>query len=160
MHHINEVSLKREQKEHKENMARKTLSLKNEQLLQYTEVISSKNEFLNVLKDGLSRMRNTEAKQWVNKITEEVNKEKQDFLFHKLFSEIHQDFINRMTEKHKNLTANDIRILSFIRINLGTREIANLMNISPKSVDITRYRIRKKLDLSHEDDLNKYVREM
>ncbi len=160
MQKINDVSIKREQKLHKEKMALKTLSLRNEQLLQYTEVISSKNEFLNHLKDGLSQMRNAEAKQWVNKIAEEVNKEKQDFLFHKLFSEIHQDFINRMTEKHKNLTANDIRILSFIRINLGTREIANLMNISPKSVDITRYRLRKKLDLSHEDDLNKYVREM
>ena len=156
----NEKNIKRERLLNKEKMAIQTLSLKNEQLLQYTEIISNKNKFLNKLKDGLSQMRNTEAKHWENRITEEVNKEKQNFLFHKLFSETHQDFINRLTEKHKDLTANDIRILSFIKINLGTREIANLMNISTKSVDISRYRLRKKLGLSHEDDLNKYIREI
>jgi len=160
MRHRHDLKIKKEQKAHKEELAIKTLGFKNEQLLQYTEVISSKNEFLNRLKDGLSRMRNSEARHWENKIEEEVNKEKKNFLFHKLFSEVHQDFINRLTEKHTNLTANDIRIVSFIRINLGTKEIANLMNISPKSVDIARYRLRKKLDLAHEADLNKYIREI
>lgn len=160
MRHKQELKLKKEQKAHQDELAVKTLGFKNEQLLQYTEVISSKNEFLNQLKDGLSRMRNADAKRWENKIEDEVNKEKKNFLFHKLFSEVHQDFINRLTSKHTILTANDIRIVSFIRINLGTKEIANLMNISPKSVDIARYRLRKKLDLAHEDDLNKYIREI
>lgn len=160
LRHRSELKIKKELKVHKEELAQKTIGYKNEQLLQYTEVISDKNDFLSQLKDGLSRMRNTEARHWENKIEEEVNKEKKNFLFHKLFSEVHQDFINRLTEKHTSLTANDIRIISFIRINLGTKEIANLMNISPKSVDIARYRLRKKLDLAHENDLNKYIRDI
>jgi len=160
MQRVNRFKLRNESKRFQEDLLKQTVNLKNEQLLQYTEVISRKNGFLIELKEALAKMRNSEARHWENKISEEVSLEKKDFLFHKLFSEIHQDFITRLTEKHPNLTANDIRLLSFIRINLGNREIANLMNITPKSVDVGRYRLRKKLDLQHEEDLNKYVREL
>lgn len=160
MNRINRLKLTKAKKAHKQSMAAKTISMKNEQLLQYTEIISRKNEFLIEVKEGLGRMRNSEAKQWENKIMEEVNNEKKNFIFHKLFSELHQDFIDRLTQKHPSLTANDIRTLSFVRINLGTREIASLMNISPKSVDISRYRLRKKLELPREADLNQYIRDL
>ena len=160
MNKLNKLKLKKEQDVHSQNIINKTITIKNEQLLQYAEIIGKKNEFLLEVKDGLSRMRNTDAKHWENKILDEVNNEKKNFFFHKLFSELHQDFINRLTEKHPNLTPHDVRILSFIRINLDTREIANLMNISTKSVDINRYRIRKKLDLPHEADLNLYIRDL
>ena len=159
MDRINKRKLAHQKRHYQEEEAGRTLLMKNEQLLQYTEIISHKNEFLNELKSGLEKMRNAEAQRWINKITNEVNNEKKEFLFHKLFSEIHQDFIARITDKYPKLTANDVRLLSFIRINLDSREIANLMSISQKSVDTNRYRLRKKLELSHEDDLNLFVRD-
>jgi hypothetical protein len=149
-----------EKEKHKRSIVKKTIDIKNEQLLQYTEVISRKNAFLNEVKDGLARMRSSEAKQWERKIEDEVNSEKKNFFFHKLFSELHQDFITRLSEQYPNLTAHDVRLISFIRINLGTREIANLMNVTTKSVDVSRYRIRKKMNLSHETDLNVFIREL
>ncbi len=156
---ISQIKLKKQEKIYAENEASKTISLKNEQLLQYTEIISHKNEFLNKLKVGLESMRNTDAKRWANMINDEVNNEKKEFLFHKLFSEIHQDFIARLTEKFPNLTSNDIRVLSFIRANLENKEISNLMNISPRSLDTNRYRLRKKLNLEQGVDLNQFVRD-
>lgn len=160
MTRISNIKFQKKQKAYKAKMAIKTIDLKNEKLLQYVEVINNKNEFLNEIKGGLERMKNAEAKRWVNKIDDEINNEKKNFLFHKLFSELHQDFIVRLTKKHNNLTSNDIRIISFIRITLGNREIANLMNISRKSVDVARYRLRKKFKLPHETDLDKYIREL
>lgn len=160
MNKIANIKIKREQATYHQSVTKKSISVKNDQLLQYAEVISRKNEFLIELKEGLARMRNSDARQWENKILDEVSSEKKNFFFYKLFSEIHQDFINRLTEKYPQLTSHDVRILSFVRINLGTKEIANLMNISPKSVDINRYRIRKKMGLSHETDLNLFIREL
>ncbi|MDA3853408.1 MAG: hypothetical protein PF444_04105, partial [Bacteroidales bacterium] len=155
----NRKKLTKQKNSFKQKDAEKTAAMKNEQLLQYTEIISHKNEFLNDVKSGLERMRNADAQLWANKINNEVNNEKKEFLFHKLFSEIHQDFIARISEQYPSLTSNDIRLLSFIRINLESREIANLMNISSKSVDTNRYRLRKKLALPHTAELNQFVRD-
>lgn len=156
---VNRRKLKRQKDMYTQLDAKKTLSMKNEQLLQYSEIISHKNEFLNKLKLGLEKMRNSEAKRWVNMISKEVNNEKKEFLFHKLFSEVHQDFIGRITSEYPSLTNNDIRILSFIRTNLDKKEICNLMNITPRSLDTNRYRLKKKLNLDSEIDLNQFIRE-
>ncbi|MFZ5940619.1 MAG: triple tyrosine motif-containing protein [Bacteroidota bacterium] len=156
---VSERKLKKQKQLYKECESQKTLSLKNEQLLQYIEIISHKNEFLIRLKSGLESMRNKEAMNWANRIADEVDNEKKEFLFHKLFSEIHQDFISRLTNQYPDLTSNDIRILSFIRINLDNKEISNLMNISQRSLDTNRYRLRKKLALDHSTDLNQFIRD-
>lgn len=156
----NKSKLQKQKQHYKQRDAQKTLAMKNEQLLQYTEIISHKNELLNKVKGGLESMRNSEAQRWASLITSEVNNEKKEFLFHKLFSEIHQDFITRLTDQYPSLTSNDVRILSFIRINLDKNEICNLMNISPRSLDTNRYRLRKKLDLDHSTDLNQFIRDL
>ena len=95
----------------------------------------------------------------VNTISKEVNSEKKDFLFHKLFSEVHQDFVSRISKTYPSITSNDVRLLSYIRINLDKIEISNLMNISPRSIDMSRYRIRKKLKLEKGVDFNQFIRE-
>ncbi|WP_430815122.1 triple tyrosine motif-containing protein [Carboxylicivirga sp. RSCT41] len=155
---INKGKLNRQKQDMLSAQASETLQMKNEQLLQYTEIISHKNEFLNKLKDGLESMRNQDAQRFVNMISDEVNNEKKEFLFHKLFSEVQQDFINRLTDVYPTLTSNDVRTLSFIRINLDKKEIANLMNITPRSLDTNRYRLRKKLDLDQQTDLDQFIR--
>ena len=104
MSSINKRKLNKQKQQMLSVQASETLQMKNEQLLQYTEIISHKNEFLNKIKDGLESMRNQDAQRWVNMISDEVNNEKKEFLFHKLFSEVQQDFISRLTEKYPSLT--------------------------------------------------------
>ncbi|RRT88704.1 helix-turn-helix transcriptional regulator [Empedobacter falsenii] len=71
--------------------------------------------------------------------------------------EIHQDFIKRLADKYSNLTAKDLKLCVFLRMNLSTKEIAPLMHLNYRSVELQRYRLRKKMQIPSEINLNKYM---
>lgn len=71
--------------------------------------------------------------------------------------EIHQDFIQRLTLKFPSLTAKDIKLCVFLRMNLSTKEIAPLMHLNYRSIELQRYRLRKKMQISSEVNLNKWM---
>lgn len=145
---------------YEKRLKKEAVESKHEQLMQFLEVIAHKNSFLLDLKGILSRMRNSEASRCVTKIDEELNREKKLFLYHKLFSESNQDLIIRISKAYPALTDNDIRIIALIRINMSSKEIAAFLNISNSSFDTSRYRIRKKLGLNHDEDLNFFIRSL
>ncbi|PWD97938.1 triple tyrosine motif-containing protein [Marinilabilia rubra] len=151
--------LRLKHKQYKKLAAEEQVQAKKQQLLQFTEIIRHKNSFLVEVRGALAQMKNSAAARWVNKIDQEINKEKKEFLFHKLFSEDHQDFIQRISAQYEELTPHDIRLISFIRINANTSEIAQFLNISNSSVDTARYRLRKKLNLEPNQNLDKFIRE-
>ena len=72
------------------------------------------------------------------------------------FDNIHNDFFKRLKEKHPQLSSNEYKLCAYLRINLTSKEISKLMNISTRSVETNRYRLRKKLDLANEINLNDY----
>jgi AraC family chitin signaling transcriptional activator len=55
------------------------------------------------------------------------------------------------------LTPNDLKLCVYLRLNLSSKEIAPMLNISPQSVEIKRFRLRKKMDLDHEENLTDYI---
>ena len=67
------------------------------------------------------------------------------------------DFLKKIKQLHPTLTPNDLRICAYLRLNLSSKEIAPLLNISVRSVEIKRYRLRKKMDLPHEKGLVEYI---
>lgn len=69
----------------------------------------------------------------------------------------HQGFFKRLKEKYPNLTPNDLRLSSYLRMNFTTKEIAKLLNISGRAVEISRYRLRRKLSLGHDKNLTEYL---
>ena len=73
------------------------------------------------------------------------------------FNQVHQGFIERLAERYSNLTNHDLRHCSYIKMNLSTKEISRLMNISPASVQKARVRLKKKLELSQDDDLFEFI---
>jgi len=77
--------------------------------------------------------------------------------FEKWFSEIHTGFIRKLRADYPKLTLLEIKVCALLRLNLTSKEIASLMNVEPSSVNIYRYRIRKKLGLSNHDDLLVYL---
>lgn len=155
--YVKNQKLRLKHKQDRKRYVEEQIQSKKQQLLQFTEVIRHKNTFLTEVRAALEQMKNSAASRWVNKIDQEINKEKKEFLFHKVFAEDHQDFIQRISSKYEGLTQHDIRLLSFIRINANTNEIAQFLNISTSSVDTARYRLRKKLDLDHSQNLNKFI---
>ena len=68
-----------------------------------------------------------------------------------------QGFFKMLLEKHPNLTPNDLRLCSYLRMNFATKEIAKLLNISGRAVEISRYRLRRKMNLSHDVNLTEYL---
>ena len=68
-----------------------------------------------------------------------------------------EGFFRKLKEKYPSLTPNDLRLCSYLRMNFTTKEIANLTNISQRAVEIGRYRLRRKLNLSHDVNLTEFL---
>lgn len=72
------------------------------------------------------------------------------------FEQKHRNFFKRLKEMHPQLTNNDLRLCACLKLNLETKDIASLMNLSVRAVENNRYRLRKKLDLKPTQNLNEY----
>jgi AraC family chitin signaling transcriptional activator len=72
-------------------------------------------------------------------------------------NQIHNEFIINLTKKYPNLTSKDIKLCIYLKMNLSSKEIAPMMNISFRGVELQRYRLRKKLNLTQEESLSKFL---
>lgn len=80
----------------------------------------------------------------------------EDFEYH--FLQIHESFYKNLEQKHQNLTNYDKRLAAMLKLRLSTKEISNLLNVTPKTIENSRTRLRKKLDLTNtKEDLSKYL---
>ena len=73
---------------------------------------------------------------------------------------LHPGFLGRLLVKHPNLTPKEKKLSAYLRLDLSSKEIAGLQNVSPKSVEIARVRLRKKLKLSREIRLSRYLQQV
>ncbi|RYY00234.1 MAG: hypothetical protein EOO53_22325 [Gammaproteobacteria bacterium] len=69
------------------------------------------------------------------------------------FDKVHTDFLVVLKSRYPNLTPGELKLCAYLRMNLSNKEIAQLVNISTRGVEIARYRLRKKLGLSKETNL-------
>ncbi|WP_199711407.1 histidine kinase [Flavobacterium sp. 123] len=72
-------------------------------------------------------------------------------------NQIHNEFIVNLSKKYPNLTSKDIKLCIYLKMNLSSKEIAPMMNISFRGVELHRYRLRKKLNLVQEENLSKFL---
>lgn len=77
--------------------------------------------------------------------------------FEKNFDIVYDDFLKRLGEKYPQLTMSDKKMCAYLKMELSSKEIAPLMNITVRSVEMTRYRLRKKLGLCREDNLTEFL---
>ncbi|HIB37101.1 triple tyrosine motif-containing protein [Mesonia sp.] len=131
---------------------------KNRELAASTMNIIRKNEFLTELKQKLANANTDQEIQEVISIINRNIAEKDNWkLFKEAFDNADKDFLQSVKEKHPNLTSNDLKLCAYLRLNLSSKEIAPMLNISVRSVEIKRYRLRKKMDLAHEQGLVEYI---
>ncbi|UII78696.1 triple tyrosine motif-containing protein [Flagellimonas sp. CMM7] len=132
---------------------------KSNELAASTLSIIKKNELLSKVKEQL--VSNIEDKNSVKPIITIIDKslnQNDDWeLFKEAFNNADRKFLKKLKKSHPNLSPNDIRLCAYLRLNLSSKEIAPLLNISPRSVEIKRYRLRKKMDLTHDDNLVNYI---
>jgi DNA-binding CsgD family transcriptional regulator len=84
-----------------------------------------------------------------------MDKEWENFSIH--FDKTHSDFLIHLKEKHPDISHNELKLSAYLRMNLTTKEIAQLSSISVRGVEISRYRLRKKLQLDSEVSLYDYL---
>jgi ligand-binding sensor domain-containing protein/DNA-binding CsgD family transcriptional regulator len=117
--------------------------------------IVHKNEFLTKIREELLILKKTPHDEnisekilpIISRINKEVGHDKQREVFEKAFDEVHEAFMNRLKSKYPSLTPTELRLCAFLKMNISTKEIAPLMNISVRGVEICRYRVRKKLGI-------------
>jgi ligand-binding sensor domain-containing protein/DNA-binding CsgD family transcriptional regulator len=138
---------------------------RDKELANQTMSIIQKNKFLTRLSEELQRVQNSTDDSGVktkmalikNRIKREIDNQQQQKLFETYFEDVHNEFFTRLKEKHSQLTPNDLKLCAYIRMNISTKGMATLLNISYRGVEISRYRLRKKLDLSRDVNLAIYL---
>ncbi|NUY82210.1 histidine kinase [Flavobacterium sp. MAH-1] len=80
--------------------------------------------------------------------------------FESNLSQVHNEFIKNLSKRYPQLTSKDIRLSIYLRMNMSSKEIAPLMNISFRGVELHRYRLRKKLGLAAEESISKFMLEI
>jgi DNA-binding CsgD family transcriptional regulator len=138
---------------------------KTNEMASTTMHLLQKSELLLKIGDELRKVeRNTkepETKKEIRKLTNllqddaQLDSDWEQFSYH--FDQVHSDFFKRLKEKYPNLTHKDHRLCAYLRLNLSTKEIAPLMNISVRGVEISRYRLRRKLELGNDDNLTEFL---
>ncbi len=114
-----------------------------------------------LLKDLKSQIGKTKSEKPVEEITALIDKQLEDdsdwTKFESAFNELDFEFIANLNKRHQGLTRQEVRLLVYIRLNLSNKEISELLNIGLKSVEMKRYRVRKKLGLEKSQNLSEYI---
>ena len=153
-----------------ENILQKqNLEHKNRELTSNTLYILQKNEILEDLKEEIDTVLNdantiTTTKQKLKAMQKNVvnNLEKtQDWeLFKVRFNEVYQGFFRYLESNHPALTPKDLQLCAYLKLSFTTKEIANLLNNSARGVETSRYRLRKKLNLSEDSNLIEFLQKI
>ena len=69
------------------------------------------------------------------------------------FDQVHANFLSNLKVKYPNLSPSDLKLCAYFKLNLSSKEIAQLLNITSRAVEVSRYRLRKKLNLTPEINL-------
>lgn len=134
---------------------------KNRELAVSTMSLMKKNELLALIKDDLKRTStdndDKSIKSVIKTINESISGDNSWTIFKEAFNSADNDFLKIIKLAHPSLTPNDLRLCAYLRLNLSSKEIAPLLNISVRSVEVKRYRLRKKMDLPHETSVVEYI---
>ena len=132
---------------------------KNRELAISTMSIINKNRVLNKIKKELKNSQSADNITALKLVDSNLNDSKDWSYFERAFNNADKGFLEKIKQIHPDLTPNDLRFCAYLRLNLSSKEMAPLLNISVKSVETKRYRLRKKLGLEHDSGLVNYILE-
>lgn len=138
---------------------------KNTELASSTMHLVKKGELISKLSEELKSLSKqfknsqftTAAKKMLGSLNEDEKLDEDWEIFSNHFDEVHSDFTKNLKQKHPKLTGGEMKLCINLRMNLSTKEIAQLMNISVRGVEVSRYRLRKKLELPSDASLYDYL---
>lgn len=169
--HINEqrkiiqnrkVELEKQLTQMKTRQIEDELEHKNKELANSAMSIIKNKELLKKIKSEIQTRKEHFTDQYnynklVKLIDKSIESDEENIVFETNFNAVHESFHQKIIHSHPDLTPRDLKLCAFMRMNLSNKEIAPLMNITYRGVEIHRYRLRKKLRLDRNDDLIKYL---
>jgi DNA-binding CsgD family transcriptional regulator len=147
-----------------EEKLRFTIEHNNKSLTAYTLNLIHKNEVLDDIKTQVQQIRilpEPELRMSLNSLLKAVNysvhldKDWDNFKHH--FEQVHQGFFDKLKEQYPGLSPYDLRLCSLVKLNLETKQIATLLDISIESAKVARSRVRKKMGLQVEQNLQEFL---
>lgn len=141
------------------------ISHKSIQLANYTMTIVRKNELLMNIKDELQKQKKELGPRYpdyyyrklLKMLDRGISSEEEWEKFEYHFDQAHADFFKRLKQQYPELTQADLKLSAYLRLNLTSKEIAPLLNISIRGVEVRRYRLRKRLYLDTEENLVEFL---
>ncbi len=141
------------------------IASKNKELATSTMHLINKNSFINsvkshlitILKNRNNELVSSDIKRIIKDIDKHISVDDtwEHFAVH--FDQVHGDFARRLREAYPDLTPQEMKLSAYLRLNLSTKEIADLLSISTRGVEIARYRLRKKLGLERAVNLQDFI---
>lgn len=144
------------------------LASKNRELANSAMTLVYKNELLQKLSDEIMKLKDENGKKLSEDQTRKIQKvindgmndERDWHLFENSFNEAHESFFKKLKAQHPDLVPNDLKLCAYLRMNMSSKEMSSLLNISLRGVEIRRYRLRKKLEVAHDKNLTEFLMEL
>ena len=144
---------------------RTEIDLKNDQLTTITMHSMNNNEFIQDVRNKIEANieqggSKQELKRLIKTIDENLanNDSWDQFAYH--FDQVHGDYLKKLASSNVKLSPREIKLAAFLRMNMSSKEISNLMNITSRGVELARHRLRKKLKLTRDQNLVEYLIEL
>ena len=157
------IKKKNLENEKQQELFKTELNFKKKELTSQTLHLVKKNTFLQELKENLDRVKNApedfnaEFRRMAMLLKKETAEDKDWEVFKSYFSQVHSDFDRNIKQISDQVSEKEMRLASFLRMNLSTKEIASMFNVLPDSVLTSKYRLKKKLNIPKEDDLTSFL---
>lgn len=144
----------------KSESLKKEIDLKNSQLASVTMHLLSKNEFVSSIRKKINEAIESKDRESLVSIVKSIDKnidEEQAWeTFEHYFDQVHTNFLKQIQSKI-HLTPQETKLCAYLKMNMSTKDIANLMNITVRGVELARYRLRKKLNIPRETNLSSHL---
>ena len=138
-------------------LMQKELDLKKKELDNFAIWVKSRNEILDGIQDKIKSiygMETGEATRQLKKLNSSISQfNRTNEEAEKMIDELNSGFISKLAEAYPDLSNSEMRLASLLKIGMSSKEISLILSMEPKSVDMARYRLRKKLNLSGNDNL-------
>ncbi len=163
-----EKLLKKElQKVNEDNVKlEKEIDFKRKEQMDIALNIINKNRFLEKLKSKIKKIidkpesEKEELVRLKTLIVDNLSLDKDRERFNVYVNELNRDFYFRLLSRYPRLTENEQRLCSLVRLNLSSKEMASILNISTKSVEVNRHRLRKKMHLKRKENLTELINKL
>ena len=116
-----------------------------------------KNDLLKIQADLKEDLVKGRINMIIRKIDKETSNDESWSLFETNFEQVHEDFLKRIKELHPDISPKELKLSAYLRMNISSKEIATLMNITTRGVEISRYRLRRKFKLNRDQNLTDYI---